>query len=547
MTLKECNLIVLDKPRVLSSEQEVYLVDQFGLFFVHHSFESLLSGFKSHPIDMILVFLEALGGSESLSSLKAIKGMYPEIPILLATDIAPDEIDKAIPFALAGMLPVAWRGDRFSEVLKSQESFILRYAKKERDRRGDIAKELSIEESIARFFSHTKEKLAAFDLEAESGKRFNYPLMKRFIHTAYNNFIEIDPKIRSIRKLTEAKDRLSEALRLQILLKKRIDVSIEYNYEEVYLKNQPAYIEVTQKLEQTLHKMAVYRKEMGILTSQMERFKEEMKHASDPSKKMEAEQSFKNANRRYVDRMHEIKQMQESLGVMEATKEEIWKRDFEAFVEVFKEEAGKYEREYEELVDALAYRFDRFLWIAARESRLVREYFEKGMIEGVFSSKTYLEYYVKHLDKNLSSKANRELIRYRHKMEEENAIRVALVGNVTEDLLQDKRRLEATDGYIRVSLYVPQTLENFFEEAKEGKYEIVMMEDVVGRWLFFHLWKRLKESLVDSSFLPKRVLLVRHYKDPNRIREKALSMRWENILTPPITREKLKALLLSIA
>lgn len=215
MTLKECNLIVLDKPRALSSEQEVYLVDQFGLFFVHHSFESLLSGFKSHPMDMILLVLEALGGSESLSALKAVKGMYPEIPILLATDIAPDEIDKSIPFALAGMLPVAWQGDRFSEVLRSQESSILRYAKKERERRGDAPQELGLEESIARFFSHTKEKLAAFDLEAESGKRFNYPLMKRFIHTAYNNFIEVDPKIRSIRKLTEAKDRLSEALRLQ--------------------------------------------------------------------------------------------------------------------------------------------------------------------------------------------------------------------------------------------------------------------------------------------------------------------------------------------
>lgn len=61
MTLKECNLIVLDKPRALSSEQEVYLVDQFGLFFVHHSFESLLSGFKSHPIDMILVFFGSFG------------------------------------------------------------------------------------------------------------------------------------------------------------------------------------------------------------------------------------------------------------------------------------------------------------------------------------------------------------------------------------------------------------------------------------------------------------------------------------------------------
>lgn len=547
MPSSEHHVAVLDKGGLLHSAQELALKEYFTLTLVHQVGESLLMDFKNHPVDIFLLVLEVAKEGESLLALRAIKQLYPEIPLLIATAISMEEVDRLIPYSLMGVLPLDWHLERLLEMLKAHEAVIKVYAKKVRQRWENRQAAVSIEESIERFFSITQERLGAFECDSKRSKRLNYAIMKRFIHTAHNNFIELDPGLQANRPLLEAKERLDEALRLQMLLKRRLDASIERSYEEIFLKNQPLYQEIISQLEQTRYKIGICHQERGILTMQINAVRAEKRHKENKERQEELEATFKRLNRRYVDRVHELNELQKEYDRLQEQRQELWDRDFGEFVPIFKREAGKYERAYEALVDKLAYRFDRFLWIGARESKMVREHFARGMIEGVFSSKTYLEYYVNQLDGKVASSLNKQMIRYRHIMEEENAIHVALLGNVREDLIQIKAQLEGVDSYIHVEVYQPETLERFFQEVKKGRYEIVIMEDVMGRLLFTQLWNRLLKTLDPEAREPAKVLLVRHYKDPRRIRQKALHLKWQNVLIPPLRREKFKKLLLSLA
>jgi len=548
VTFKECHLVVLDPSKLIKPHQEIYLVDQFGLSFIYDSGKKLFEGLRSHPMDVLLLFLGDGANKEALETLCTLKEQNPDLPLIIATQEGTAELDKILSFSSMGYLPLEWDEDRLAGFLKTQGRMITCYALKASKERGLGIEERSVEEAIAHFFAQAKERLGVFEFRHEESKELDYSLMKRFIHTAYNNFIEIDPKIQGLKKLSEAKERFSEALGIQYRLQRRIGSSIAYNYEEIFLKSQPLYIDTLRALQQSIHKITLYQKEIGILSAQMDRIKLEQKGAGiEPESREDLERSFKNVNRRYIDRVHEVKRLQEELGALEKRREELWERDFDNFVRIFREEAGKYEKEANALVNRLAYRFDRILWIAARESRFVRGYFAQGMIEGVFSSKTYLDYYVKQLDKSLYSEFNHRLISYRQKMEEENAIRVALLGNVMEDLAQEGRQMEEIDSYIRVEVFTASTLERFFTKLQEGRFEIIVMEDVVGRSLFTQLHEQIQERIAPGLCAPKKVVIARHAKEPSRIRQKAMKLRFDGVLIVPVTREKIKNLLLSIA
>ena len=63
-------------------------------------------------------------------------------------------------------------------------------------------------------------------------------------------------------------------------------------------------------------------------------------------------------------------------------------------------------------LNVLAYRFDKELWRSAKRSKPVQKFFIEARIEGLYSSKTYMKYYINKLDIKKAGENTVKLMRY---------------------------------------------------------------------------------------------------------------------------------------
>jgi hypothetical protein len=109
------------------------------------------------------------------------------------------------------------------------------------------------------------------------------------------------------------------------------------------------------------------------------------------------------------------------------------------FIKSFTSLAHDYELLLLQILGAQSYIFDRMLWEKAKKSRVIKRFFSEAQIDGEFSSKTYLKYYLNTLDKEKASQEQRGLFKlYAYLKTLEDYTAVILLDDVDE-LLELKR------------------------------------------------------------------------------------------------------------
>jgi hypothetical protein len=230
----------------------------------------------------------------------------------------------------------------------------------------------------------------------EVPSEINYIKLRRFIETAYHNLKNMDPTIEEslVGKLYHD---FSNLLVIYVeFLKKTKIVAVVYVRD--FLENVPTYVALDESKHE--HESTIARMK-GVAKNSASTMESMLADGVD-----EYSKEFKHHRRRNVDAIHEMGVAKEHL--IEINKEMNELRDqmqfeFEAEFKLAKDEIKE---GFEEIINTKIYYFDNLFWYQASRSPIVRAFFDRAKIEGEFSTKTYLQYYLKSIDIDKTGKGD---------------------------------------------------------------------------------------------------------------------------------------------
>ena len=273
-----------------------------------------------------------------------------------------------------------------------------------------IKENVSLNYCLEEFFGKFKRIALKYKDLLRSSKTLPYKKIKRFIFTAYNNLLEIDGKIND-KNLVDVKNSLDE---------------IEYHYDKLLMETKnPIYVTLEklvlnkQKNYQVLKKRFEHNKELiteatknsNILEVKIEKLKKDILSFKPKSKEYNEQVNILKAHKRkYVDLIDMAQNLKEenSQIIDDISQfENLYKEIFEKF---FSQEITILLKILRKELNSLAYEFDTILWENAKKSKSIQEFFIEAKIEGSYSTKTFMKYYLKNLKTDKMNSKDSELV-----------------------------------------------------------------------------------------------------------------------------------------
>ncbi len=541
MSLKECNILWVRDTETRYKDCELYMSGIVGGFAIRHKGDEALMYIKARGADGVILTLGDKYITDAAYIVKEIKKHDSSIPIALCTNESEESLQNIIPDPIDLVTTLPLKLETLKYILTSLELKITDH----NAHASPVSRQpMGVEESIKNYFQSEQEYLESMQTKGKI-RKMSFQKMKQFILTAYNNFLELDARLREDRDLLKSHDALFHALHLQKLLKHNVTAGLEYQYEKIYLMQHPQYVNIIDKLEQISFKISIYQQEITSITNQMEEIKDRIRYIPNVEMRIELQKKYKQLNSLSTDHVHSISNLKSEYDKFIKEKMEIWNSEFKTFGFAFKQISEHYLEEYDALVDRLAYMFDRTLWIAARASRVITDFFEQGKIVGAFSSKAYMEYYLRNINQELTKDKNKELLEYRQSMEEENSINVVIIGSSTEHIKIESRMLEKIDSYVKSSFFDANNLNSFWQNVE--KYDIIFFEDAIGRIIFYQFYKEILNYFQNKNKnAPYCYLICRYGKSPTKSSKLALTLGIKKCFIPPIEEEEIKEVLLEL-
>ncbi len=269
-----------------------------------------------------------------------------------------------------------------------------------------------------------------------SSGRLNFLLMRRFIFTTFNNLSEMDmnfvtPQIKKV------KDDLLQMSSVYDDFKSKNSLP-QSAFEKVFLQQQDDYVAMQRASEEAsrvLHDLQ--QKEQYLEKTMAAKAEEKLVLAGDALER--AEEEYRVLKGTYVDVVHMCATLSERLSEDQETMSEFRSVYKESFIEGFRALGVKYEKLLLQTLDAQAFIFDIILWEKAKLSRVIKRFFSEAQIDGEFSSKTYLKYYLSSLDKEKLSDEQRELFKLYEYLKTVDKYTTVILLNDIDNVLELKR------------------------------------------------------------------------------------------------------------
>lgn len=295
-----------------------------------------------------------------------------------------------------------------------------------------------IDEFLERFYNTLQEHLE----KGEFFRKLDYLKMKRFLFTAYHNLVEMDHTISQGRVIKPYK-KLLTIQKLYDELVNFIKKPMKLIFDKLFLSKQNEYQTIIEAIANLKSEIDYTTGRTQVLYGALERIKKDLSNAKNQEKE-NLENIYKKNNKEYVDLLYELSKLREKLIKLEKIKKNFENEHFNTFSELFKNKSEKLVKEILDLLNSISYEFDTILWDEAKNSEVVRKFFKEAKIEGSFSSKTYLKYYLKSLADASNQEINslKELLTYLESVSQRNII---VVCNNSEDAEKYKILLESID------------------------------------------------------------------------------------------------------
>jgi hypothetical protein len=262
---------------------------------------------------------------------------------------------------------------------------------------------------LENFFDEIKE-ISEFHLDYLKKNNFKFPdvdyiQLKRFIDTATNNLYTLEPHILSgllgklyqdIKSLYEYYQKFKSSVKIPQII-----------FHKQYLSKIDFYKELTTKLDVVTENMEQFRHTMETTENELKMYK------SIPTIKEHLDK-YKQLKKRNVDSIYYFAQYKEDFVNLKSKLVEFEKSEELEFFPKFKELRAKYLQDLEKVLNSKMFYFDKLLWYEAQKSMSIERFFSEANIEGDYSTKTFIKYYLKNID--ISKANNSEWLGYLNKI-----------------------------------------------------------------------------------------------------------------------------------
>ena len=160
---------------------------------------------------------------------------------------------------------------------------------------------VSLEDCLNLFFEEFKHIALKYKDVLVKTKSLPYKKLKRFIFTAYNNLIEIDPKIND-KSLLDVKNSLNEIEYYYDKLLRQVKSPIYVNLEKLVLNKQENYLVLKKRFESNKELSVETIKKANLLEPKIKQLEIELKNLKPRSKEYQEKITLlKNYKKKYVD------------------------------------------------------------------------------------------------------------------------------------------------------------------------------------------------------------------------------------------------------
>jgi len=475
LKLNDLNLLYIDDILGYTDNLDVLFDKTFHETIQSENFVDHLKIFKEIFIDLIIVNIddESLGG---IKFINLIKKNAPDFPVIALSRKEPEKLaDSLNEIGVDLLLHRPIETTAFKELLSLHEVEILSFANN-REKRNikDLDRSLEAEEAIKLYFKSVVTELMKYDRDIPVDRKMDFSIMKSFLFTAYNNLKALDLQILND-SLKIAKKKLDMAISLKEKMDKKTASSIEENYETIFLIKQIPYVNALQDLEESKEKIYKLLSEQKMLSKKIDTLKLSLKHTNEKNPDYgQMKNALNNLSKQHVDTIHSVRTLKDkSEGILQKL-DEYRDKNYEEFKTTYLAFVGEIKEDISDTLNVLAYRFDKELWRSAKKSKPIQKFFYEARIEGLYSSKTYMKYYVGKLDISKAGEATAKLIRYIEKYNKKNPINIAVLGDEPEKVQRFKEIIEKIDFSIKVIGYLDPN--KMVDQFKTYRFHLVIMD-----------------------------------------------------------------------
>jgi len=266
-----------------------------------------------------------------------------------------------------------------------------------------IKEDKDIKECVLLFFIQQKMMIDKYrdflDSENAEETMLDYYSLKRFINKAKTQLLFLDKRINE-KDFEEIDQELIELENIhENFIKMTAEIPEEY-YNEIYLKQQMEFYALQKKTKQEEERLFQLGHRVKSLEADINTFKRRLETPNqNPDVIAEITQKLAQRQKDLPDFIKQSKQLEESVKKVNLLLAEFAKKTKDSFPKVYSDTKKYLLDEITKIIDHMGYKLNMLIWEKASESQSIVHNFYKQSIGDTFNCMTFLEYYLKQLDK----------------------------------------------------------------------------------------------------------------------------------------------------
>lgn len=497
MELKELNALYHDSLLNIHENSEEVLEKYFGEVIYSEDFTESVKILQDIFIDLVVINVDkkSLYGK---SLIKLIELKHTGLPILL---ISKDPYEITDELTYENIFKISLQDMANEEVvsgfLEQEKDCIVEFCQKRGERfLYKLEESLSVMESIDEYFKTIVRQLIKFDKEAPEKKMMNFEIMDTFLLTAYDSLKSIDGNFTNTEFDTLFKQyKLAKKIRRSFKNKTKNSSSV--NFREVFLLHQAEYVDMLNRKNHLQEEIYTLSGKHSILEQKMKKTKsliQKNKNSDELKKLYSIKKKLSGLN---VDVIHKLQSAKDSILQLNDRMNDFEEKYKDEFMEVYELKIDSLKSELKTVLDILTFRVDKTMWKCAKKSSNIIEFFDSARIRGVFSSTTYLKYYLRQVDEKNAGSNTKKLIKYLRYWSEVSIKKVAIISDNGEIIQRARSEIQRIDTTIRVMGYM--SMEGLITGHKTHSFDLVLSCTDIGYCSGVDLFKTFNKANIGNS------------------------------------------------
>ncbi len=347
---------------------------------------------------------------------------------------------------------------------------------------------------VSDYFQPFEEFLQSHPYTPSDIPQTDFVQLKRFIITAYNSIRHIDGSIID-KDILASKNELIKIIKHHSDFRSKSNQDMDVAYARVFLKQQENYGALMRRISRTQRELKEAHAQQKPLENNIKKRERDLGNHNNPRGHsfLVLQKNLKNMHRRYTELKRFINKQKKLLSGLVRVKDILSKRYFEVFQGVYESTAKDIDTRLTHMLNAKILQIDSMLWERAKKSSLVRDFFINSGIIGTYSTKTFLKYHLRHIDKKKANEEVKKLFVFLKYLENVGAKNIFMIKKDPNAIKHHRKILE--DFNQGSHIYIVHDLEEILQISIKSSHANVALIDIeaLGKNAFISIENFLKE------------------------------------------------------